>query len=92
MVTRRQLEVLEHRIDALLPEERPKYRVVMRWSHCKVAADPDGTPTLPIRHLDEGEQVPWTFYNESDEDLMRRHPELRGKDGKLVPMVTLRFA
>jgi len=74
-----------------MPEEKAEYRVFIRWSHCKVAADSDGTPTLPIRHLDEGEEAPWVFYRETDEDMMQRHPELRGKDGRLVPMLHLHF-
>ena len=78
--------------NTLVPEKKVKYRVYIRWSHCRVQADDDGTPTLPIRHIEEGEDVPSTFYRESDEDMMQRHPELRGKDGKMVPMLTLYFS
>jgi hypothetical protein len=83
---------LAQRIDALMPEEKTEYGVYIRWNHCRVAADDDGTPTLPLRHLELGEDVPWVFYHEGDDDMMRRHPELRGEDGKLVPMLRLRFA
>jgi hypothetical protein len=85
------LEVLAQRIDRLAPEDKPEYRVYIRWNHCRVQADADGTPTLPIRRIDLGEDVPCTFYHETDEDMMERHPELRGKDGKLVPGLRLHF-
>jgi len=102
MVTRRQLEILEQRIDALLPEEKGEYKVYMRFTPRQVEADEDGTPALPLRDVvrfadgkaynDKGKEVPWTLYHVTDEDYMQRYPELRGKDGNIVPMIKLHFA
>jgi hypothetical protein len=108
VVTRRQLEVLASRIDALVPEKKIEYRIYVRWMEGKVVADEDGTPSLPIRPIvnldgipeyltdgkaydENGKECRWCFYNETDEDMMKRHPELRGKDGKMRPIAKLHF-
>jgi len=101
MVTKRQLDTLEQRIDRLLPERRPEYKVYL-WFDRRVEADEDGTPSLPLRDVaritdgkaynDKGIEVRWTSYRLTDEDKMRLHPELRGKDGKIRPTIKLHFS
>jgi hypothetical protein len=108
MVTRRQLEVLEQRIEALLPAEKVEYRVYFRWMGARVVADEDGTPSLPVRPIvsldgipgaftdgkaydEKGKECRWCHHDETDEEMMARHPELRGKDGKMRRLINLTF-
>jgi hypothetical protein len=72
------------------------------WFDRQVEADEDGTPSLPLRDVsrvaggkaynDEGKEVRWTLHYPTDEEKMQLHPELRGKDGKLRPGITLHFS
>jgi hypothetical protein len=70
---------VERLTEAFNPKPPPEYRCYFRWQG-KELRDEDGT------HLG------WdNDFIESDEDMMRRYPELRGKTGKLVRMLHLRF-
>jgi len=55
----------------------------------------DGKPEMFTdgKAYDEnGKECRWCLYDETDEDMRARHPELRGKDGKIRPMLKLHFA
>ena len=55
----------------------------------------DGVPELFSNgkaYDENGKECRWCMYDETDEDMMKRYPELRGRDGKMVPMITIHFA
>jgi hypothetical protein len=42
-------------------------------------------------HVEGRSEVRRCWYDETDEGMMRRYPELRGTDGKLVPTFKMGF-